>query len=461
MTTAAPSRAVNLKVLRKQYDFITATEPEVMYSGAVRAGKTKALCLKTAARASKPRAREILCRKTLSALKGTTLKTLLEGDGNEPPVLPPGTYTHNRADKVIRIHGGGEIIYFALVNDGESGVQQRAGSYSGTGVNIDEATELDEGDYRMLLSRASISLDGVVKQVSMACNPSTPSHFLAKRFAPPGSGYSQPMAGCRCISTKTTDNTFLDADYIANITREPDTLWYRRFVLGLWCGAEGLVYDKWDRKLHVVERPLSEFRSFVVGVDDGFTNPFVSLLVGVDGDGRTHVLREHYAPGLDVGRRVQAVGGHCGLVGQCDAVLIDPSAPDVISAMQQAGLPAIAANNDVLPGINAVTSRLLPAGDGRPRLTVDPSCENLIREFETYQWKAGKSKDEPVKKHDHAMDALRYAVMHIDGCPVMFAAWASPQLTRADTQVTMPTFGASAMIDDDEGWEVWGDASTH
>jgi hypothetical protein len=461
MTTAAPSRAVNLKVLRKQYDFITATEPEVMYSGAVRAGKTKALCLKTAARASKPRAREILCRKTLSALKGTTLKTLLEGDGNEPPVLPPGTYTHNRAEKVIRIHGGGEIIYFALVNDGKSGVQQRAGSYSGTGVNIDEATELDEGDYRMLLYRASIDIKGLVKQVNMACNPGTPSHFLAERFAPPGSGFSRPMAGCRCIPTKTTDNTFLSPDYIANQNREPGTLWYRRFILGLWCGAEGLVYDKWDRKLHVCERPLSEFRSFVVGVDDGFTNPFVALLIGVDGDGRAHVFSEAYQPGLDVGSRCRAVSKWEGTSTPVDAVLIDPSAPDVISAMQQAGLPAIAANNDVLPGINAVTTRLLTSGDGRPRLTVDPSCENLIREFETYQWKAGKAKDEPVKKHDHAMDALRYSIMHIDGGPVMFAAWAGPQLTRVDTQVTMPTFGASAILDDDEGWEVWGDAATH
>jgi len=460
MTATAPSRSVNLKVLRKQYDFITATEPEVMYSGAVRAGKTKALCLKTAARASKPRAREILCRKTLSALKGTTLKTLLEGDGNEPPVLPPGTYTHNRADKVIRIHGGGEIIYFALVNDGDAGVQQRAGSYSGTGVNIDEATELDEGDYRMLLSRASISLDGVVKQVSMACNPGSPSHFLAKRFAPPGSGYSQPMAGCKCISTKTTDNTFLDADYIANITREPDTLWYRRFVLGLWCGAEGLVYDKWDRKIHVCERPLSEFRSFVVGVDDGFTNPFVALLIGLDGDGRAHVCNEVYQSGLDVGSRVSSVrritSGLPAHATHVDSVLIDPSAPDVISAFVGEGFPATAANNDREPGINAVTTRLLVSGDGRPRLTVSANCENVIREFETYQRKPNSPKDDVIKKHDHAMDALRYAVMHIDGAPAMFAAWASPQLTRADTQVTMPTFGSSAMIDNDDDWEVWG-----
>jgi phage terminase large subunit len=45
-------------------------------------------------------------------------------------------------------------------------------------------------------------------------------------------------------------------------------------------------------------------------------------------------------------------------------------------------------------------------GDGKPRLTVDPSCVNVINEFESYTWKP--EKDEPVKENDHAMDAVRY-----------------------------------------------------
>lgn len=441
-----------LKVLTKQHDFLTdTTSRELMYSGAVRAGKTYALCLAVALRAARPRAREILCRKTLSALKGTTLKTLLQGDGDNPPVLPAGSYTHNKADKEIHIHGGGEIIYFALVNDGEGGTQQRAGSYSGTGVNIDEATELDEGDYKMLLSRASITIAGVPKQVRVVCNPSTPSHFLAERFAPPGSGYSVPLEGCRCIATKTTDNTFLAADYIESLERERGSLWYRRFVEGLWCGSEGLVYDNWNRDIHVCERPRSDFRRFVVGVDDGYTNPFVALLVGEDGDGRLHVLREFYQSGLQVPRRVAGIKSAAG-VSALDAVLIDPSAPDVISAVCDAGLPAMPANNDVLPGINAVTSRLMSSGDGRPRLTVDPGCTYLIREMESYQWKKGKAKDEPVKKSDHAADALRYATMYIDGgvrlfADVLGAPKHTDELVRANQAAMMST-------DDDPRWEI-------
>ena len=52
-----------------------------------------------------------------------------------------------------------------------------------------------------------------------------------------------------------------------------------------------------------------------------------------------------------------------------------------------------------------------------PLLTVDPRCENTIREFESYEWMGDKESqaDKPRKENDHAMDALRYAVTHVDG----------------------------------------------
>jgi len=424
-------------------EFVQANEAEVMYSGAVRAGKTYSLCAKTYARAARKGAREILCRKTLPALKGTTLKTLLQGDGDNPPVIPPGTYTHNKADKEIRIHNGGEIVYFSLVNDGAEGVQQRAGSYSGTGVNIDEATELDEADYRMLLSRASINIAGVPKQVNMACNPGSPSHFLAKRFATPGSGHSTPLQGCRCISTMTSDNFYLEADYLAMLDRDKGTLWYRRFVLGQWCGAEGLVYDRWDREIHVQTADPDSFKRFIVGVDDGYTNPFVCLLIGIDGDGRMSVCGEVYKSGLLVADRVREVkrliGGR-----SVDVVLVDPSSPDLIAEMSNADLPVIPAMNDVVPGINCVQGRLGIQPDKRPRLTVDPCCPNLIREMETYQWKPNKPLDEPVKAHDHAQDALRYATAHLD---------LNAQPTVMFAEAGTPTTESRRSVMDDRLWQ--------
>lgn len=424
-------------MLPKQIAFLKSTARETMYSGAVRAGKTYALCVATAMRARNAGAREILCRKTLSTLKSTTLKTLLEGDGFNPPVLAPGTYEHRKADKEIKLKGGGEIVYFALVNDGAEGVAQRAGSYSGTGVNIDEATELDEADYRMLVSRASISHPLVPKQIRMACNPSTPGHFLAKRFAPPGSGFTTPTEGCLCISTRTHENTFLDADYVKSLDRDRGTLWYRRFVEGLWCGAEGLVYDKWDRAVHVQTRPRSEFNRFIVACDEGYTNPFVALLIGIDGDGRMHVIHEVYRPKMLIDEKVSVVREY----GPVEAVIVDPSAADVRAQFIASNIPAMEAENEVLAGIQRVQSRLSVQMDGRPRLTVDPSCEHTIKEFETYQWKP--KRDEPVKAHDHAMDAIRYAAAYVDGSGV-FAEVFGAQNKKRDVWDT-----------DGPEWEVW------
>ena len=46
---------------------------------------------------------------------------------------------------------------------------------------------------------------------------------------------------------------------------------------------------------------------------------------------------------------------------------------------------------------------------------MDPSCINLVAEFESYRYPDGTrtESDKPVKDHDHALDALRYAVMHL------------------------------------------------
>ena len=65
-----------------------------------------------------------------------------------------------------------------------------------------------------------------------------------------------------------------------------------------------------------------------------------------------------------------------------------------------------------------MTNALMVRGDGRPGLTVDPSCVNTIREFEGYCWKKGK--DEPVKEGDHAMDALRYALFSMRRGKLLF-----------------------------------------
>ena len=399
---------IRIQALKKQLQFLNSKASEVGYSGAYGAGKTVALCLKLALRACIPGAVEALVRKYNVTIKKTTLRTLLKGTGDVPPILPQGTYKHYLTEQRIQIIGGGEIMYFGLDDP------DKIGSYECSGVAIDEAVELDESDYRQLRGRRRLQVEGLNRQIYWACNPGTPSHFIAERFGlAPGGSITE---GCEVIETCSHDNTFLPADYLADL----DTftgIAKARFVDGRWVGSDGLVYDNWDRNTHVVERPASDFDRFLVGVDDGYTNPLVMLLYGVDGDDRLHCFREYYESRI---KHETAIGwaDEMGKSFDIENFIVDPSAARLIGLLQEAGHSVGRANNEVFDGIRRVQSRLAVAGDGLPRYTVDPGCKNHIREFETYEWAKDKGrdyhKDKPNKVDDHTMDAGRYVVSHVD-----------------------------------------------
>jgi phage terminase large subunit len=76
--------------------------------------------------------------------------------------------------------------------------------------------------------------------------------------------------------------------------------------------------------------------------------------------------------------------------------------------LQRRGLHVIEANNDVIQGIENMTSEM-----GKGNLFVCQECKHTIKEIENYVWDESKSKrgeDAPVKKGDHAVDALRYVI---------------------------------------------------
>ena len=87
---------------------------------------------------------------------------------------------------------------------------------------------------------------------------------------------------------------------------------------------------------------------------------------------------------------------------------IDPSAASFKEELRRRGLHTIDANNEVLDGITVMTSEMK-----KGNLFVCKECKNMIREIESYSWDPRKAKigiDEPIKRDDHAVDALRYCI---------------------------------------------------
>lgn len=210
---------------------------------------------------------------------------------------------------------------------------------------------------------------------------------------------------------RTAENPHLDREFVASLEASYDGAFARQELEGEFVTFEGAVYEEFDRARHVISR-RGPWVQVIAGMDEGFTNPSVILVIGVDNDGRAHVIEEFYK------RRVLQADVIAEAKRLRDSHRIttfhtDPSAAGLIAEMHASGLHAVPANNDVFAGLQAVRGRLVVAGDGKPRLTLDPSCVNTLAEFESYVWREGRQglRDEPEKVNDHAMDALRYGLM--------------------------------------------------
>ena len=79
-----------------------------------------------------------------------------------------------------------------------------------------------------------------------------------------------------------TDNIFLPASYITNLQQNLTGLFYKRNYLGLWCMAEGAIYDFFDRKIHTRSRPPCSAEYYIAGIDYGTSGVFACVLVGIN-----------------------------------------------------------------------------------------------------------------------------------------------------------------------------------
>ncbi len=155
-------------------------------------------------------------------------------------------------------------------------------------------------------------------------------------------------------------------------------------------------------------------KNVIAGVDFGYINPAVILVIAIDGDDRYYVVDELYKSGLTIADLI-ARGLELKSTYNIEMFFADPSPPGYIKEMNSAGLYTLSAKYDILPGINAVSEKMKIPKDGTPSLLIDPKCKNLIYELENYRYTEGQKNngaaaEMPVKKDDHAVDALRYAI---------------------------------------------------
>lgn len=304
------------------------------------------------------------------------------------------------------LHMEGRVIYCIGANDERSESKIRGPTFSG--AYVDEVTLIPESFFKMLLSR--LSRKG--SKLLGTTNPDSPFHWFKKDFI------DRPELNIKIFNFKMEDNPSLTDEYINDLKKEYRGLWYKRFIEGEWCLAEGSVYDFFDEYIHCIDEPYTYAKYYVVGVDYGTTNPCAFVLIGFNDDsaeGKIWVEKEYYFDSKKEGFQktdLEYANDFADFIHEypVKCVYIDPSAASFKLELRRR-VPNICvkeAKNDVTNGIRIVAMRLA-SGD----LKIKRNCRNLIQEFQSYVWDSKKSQrgeDEPVKSFDHGLDALRYAI---------------------------------------------------
>ena len=205
---------------------------------------------------------------------------------------------------------------------------------------------------------------------------------------------------------RTRDNPYLAPEFVELLERSYSGKFAAQELGGEFVTYEGLVYDEFDRTRHVRERK-SKWERVVAGVDIGYTHPTAILVVGEDADGNVHVIDEFYRV-KQLQENIIAEAKRLRDTYGISCFYVDPSAAEVIAAMRASGLDVRGAEHNIMTGIQVVKRRLASG------LTISPRCVNTLIELECYAWRDGKP-DKPEKGNDHAMDALRYALMGLEG----------------------------------------------
>lgn len=301
----------------------------------------------------------------------------------------------------------GRYIYFVGAND-ESSVRRIQGSTLALAL-VDECTCIPEAFWTMLLSR--LSVPGA--KLLATCNPENPLHFIKTKYID-----RKDDLDLKTWKFLLEDNPVLTESYINSLKKEysaeGNSMWYKRYILGEWAVAQGLVYDGFDEMNGYVEDyPKPNY--YVGAIDYGTTNPTCCLIAGVSPKiwPQIHVEDEYYYDSRATGRQksdAELADDIKEFIGwrTLDALYIDPSAASLKIELLNRDLPVLDALHDVIPGIRTVHKFI-----AHKNIVVHKSCKNLLQEIKTYSWDhkaAMRGIDKPTKESDHACDALRYLI---------------------------------------------------
>lgn len=179
---------------------------------------------------TEPGHRFLVCRKVGKTLRQSCFTQLLRQLYEHYPDSVAGV---NKTEMTIRLQNGSEILFTGLDD-----VEKLKSIYDITGIWIEEASELDEGDLNQLDIRLRANFDYYL-QIILSFNPISITHWLKARFF--------DRQDPRAVTHRSTykDNRFLNAEAVATLEsfKEKDEYFYTVYALGEWGVTGKTIFD--------------------------------------------------------------------------------------------------------------------------------------------------------------------------------------------------------------------------
>lgn len=365
----------------------------IICDGSVRSGKTLSMSVGFLLWATSEFDGNVfaICGKTIESLRRNIVHHLADWTSG---IL---TITERRSENKLTITDGRHKNDFFIFGGRDESSASLIQGITLAGVLLDEVALMPRSFVEQACARCSVT----GSKLWFNCNPEGPEHWFYKEWL-----LQAKERNILHLHFTMADNTSLSPGIRQRYERLYDGVFYRRFILGEWCLAMGLIYNLQDRS--IVDTAPQNGRYFI-SIDYGTLNPFSAGLWCVDNDGHAVRIKEYYYSGRETNRHktdaeyYQAVcelaEGH-----EIECIVVDPSAASFIEVLRRDGRFAVRqAQNAVVDGIRLV-ARFLQSG----HIRIHKDCKDSLREFGLYCWDEKAADDRPLKTNDHAMDDIRY-----------------------------------------------------
>lgn len=295
----------------------------ILCDGAVRSGKTMALCCGFLLWSMCSFDRQVfaLCGKTVGALRRNLLLPMEQ--------WTKGLFriTEHRADNKLTVRMGRRVNTYYLFGGQDESSYTLIQGITLAGALLDETVLMPRSFVEQTAARCSV--EGA--KLWFSCNPGSPEHWFYKEWV-----QKAEEKHLLRLPFAMEDNPSLSRQVLQRYQRMYTGVFYRRYVLGQWCAAEGRIYD-FDPQKHTTEERVFSGRWYI-SVDYGTRNPFSAGLWCVSG-GRAIRVKEYYHDGRQSGvmrtdeeyyQALETLAGDRPV----EKIIIDPSAASLIALIR-------------------------------------------------------------------------------------------------------------------------------